>query len=67
MDILHISSIREFLQWEAILSIGKPHAEEDKAKPGSLTGKHLFPGVSEGAVHVSEPIFLVAVPVLLEC
>ena len=48
-----------------MLSIAKPHGEDDKAEPGNLGGDHLLPGVPGSSVHVGEPIFLVAVPVLL--
>ena len=59
-------SIYENLQWNAMLSIAKPHGEDNKAEPGNLCGNHLLPGVSGSSVHVGEPIFLVGVPVLLK-
>ena len=49
-----------------MFSVTKPHGKEHEAEPGNLRGHHLFSCVSESAVHVSVPIFLVLHPVFLK-
>ena len=49
-----------------MFSVAKPHGKEHKAEPGNLRSHHLFSCVSESAVHVRVPIFLVLHPVFLK-
>ena len=58
--------MQEVLLGDAVLSIAKPHAEEDKGEPGDLTSHHLFSGVAVSAIHVGETVFLELHPVFLK-